>query len=1121
MFRFQRLGIFGLLALSLSTPAVYVHAQSSTAAITGTITDSAGASVASAKVTVTNTSTGISTTTVTNSRGFFTFPQIAIGGPYTVDIDATGFKKYESTGLMLNLNDNRSVNAKLDIGSTSQTVEVTATNGAVDTTDTQLKDTISATEIEQFPLFGRDASGLQKLQAGSVESSDRFGTSSADGTQTSGNSFVLDGIDINDGPLQSSGISVNPDALAEETIITSTLNPEFSRNSGAIINQTIKSGTNSFHGSAFELYRDTFLNNGDYFSLPGQRPPFHQNLYGGTLGGPIVKDKLFGFVAYQGYRNKTGTTQTTVVPSALQRTGNFAGDDGVVIPAASLNPIAVRLLNTFVPLPNTVSGGQPAYSFPTANTGASDQGIIRVDYHLSEKDSFFASSTFQSSPTTETLPFDGANLPGFGEVDAAHYKLFSADYTHTFTPNLLNDLQAAYFRFNYAAVEPQKVVLPSSYGFAINPQSPSAGLPNIGVQGAFTLGFTADGPQPRKDTNLRGSDTFTWVKGNHTLKFGGSVEQFRVSNPFFGNNNGNFAFNNDTDQFSGLQDFLKGTADTYTQGSGGFIDALAWENYFYAQDSWKINADFVLNYGLAYDIETPNKNRQDDGLDVGCFQVSNATTNVFKGVNKFPGYLYPGDPGCNAYGGTSVKYNHFAPRIGFDWSPSEGPAFLLGSAGSHNFSIRGGFGIYYNRDQEEGQLQNLSVPPFSLTANVANPDFANPLGVGAGKANPFPFSPPTPGAVIDWSQFIELDTNAISPTYSVPYVYNFNLNVQRELPSNIRLQVGYVGSLGHHLVIATEGDPITAAGHAACVADTTGCGDPSQIFEHLLYPQYAAQPATYPGSGGAPYYLSVGTQGTTGSSNYNSAQVTVSKVPTHGLSFQIAYTYSKALDNGSGLESSGFHSRSYNQYPGFSYLNYGPSDYDARHRLSAGYVYTVPVYHTSNYLLREALSGWQVAGITAVQTGNPVSLSQSGVYLSKWCDAFSYYGCPDNPNTSSFKIKTSNPRGPNNQFFATSSFSSEQLGTFGNTSRGLIHGPGFNYTNLSISKNFPLSSDGVRYIQLRLDAANAFNHANFAAPDANFGDSTFGASTSVVSSADVNGDPQGGRAVQLVGKFYF
>jgi hypothetical protein len=335
--------------------------------------------------------------------------------------------------------------------------------------------------------------------------------------------------------------------------------------------------------------------------------------------------------------------------------------------------------------------------------------------------------------------------------------------------------------------------------------------------------------------------------------------------------------------------------------------------------------------------------------------------------------------------------------------------------------------------------------------------------------------------------------------------------------------------VGHRLVITTEGDPITPAGHAACVADVNGCGAEGQIAEHLYYPQNTAQPATYPGtagilsatSPGIPYYLSVGTQDTEGSSNYNSAQVSVIKAPTHGLSFTVAYTFSKALDNSSGLESSGFHDRSYNQYPGFSYLNYGPSDYDARENLHASYIYTVPLYHSSNFFLREGLTGWEVSGITALQSGNPVFLSETGVFLSKWCDEFSYYGCPDNPNTSSQHIKIFNPRSATNTYFDTTPFSPEQLGTFGNTSRGLIHGPGFNYTNLSLSKNFPISSDGVRSLQLRMDVANAFNHANFANPDANYGDATFGVIQSVKSTADVNSDPQGGRAIQLAGKFYF
>jgi hypothetical protein len=250
--------------------------------------------------------------------------------------------------------------------------------------------------------------------------------------------------------------------------------------------------------------------------------------------------------------------------------------------------------------------------------------------------------------------------------------------------------------------------------------------------------------------------------------------------------------------------------------------------------------------------------------------------------------------------------------------------------------------------------------------------------------------------------------------------------------------------------------------------------------------------------------------------------VTLTKTQTHGLQFTAAYTFSKALDNSSGLESSGFHSKSYNQFPGYSYLNYGPSDFDARNRLVLSYVYRVPFFSSSNLLVKEALTGWQLAGITALQSGNPVLISQSGVYLSKWCDAFSYYGCPDNPNVSTTHIHKSNPRNyaTGNQYFDATPFSSETVGTFGNAPRGFLSGPGFNYTNLSLSKDFPLGGES-RLIQIRIEAANAFNHANFAQPDGNFGDAQFGTSSAVNQSGDINGDPQPGRRVQLVGKFFF
>jgi hypothetical protein len=1151
-----------------------MHAQMTYATVHGTVTDASGAVVPNASVTALNTSTGIKTTVTSDSQGYYTLPQLQIGGPYTISVAAAGFQDFQSSGLTLHLNDNREVSAQLQIGAASQTVQVQAAAVQVETADTQLKQVVTAQQIVAMPLLGRDASGLQKLQPGTVESSDRFGNYSANGSQTQSNSYLLDGADINDGPLQSEGIAVNPDALAEENIVTSTLNPEFARNSGAIVNQSIKSGTNQFHGSAFWFYRDTFLNNGNYFSQT--RPPFHQNLYGATLGGPVIKNKLFFFLGYQGSRRRTGATTLAPVFNSEQLGGNFSGDSNLInngpnnqgglstnpipfsingcaagtpwnqcfpsgtvqLAQAAYNPISLTLLNKFVPAANQVLNGASYYNFNSPNTGAQDQGVLRADYHLGDNDSIWGSSVFESSPTAQTISFGGSDLPGFGQDSAAHFKLFMASWTHTFNSTTLNELRAGYFRFNFAATNPSEVIDPATYGFNIVPSSPQSNLPLIGVSGlngtggTSFLGFSAQGPQPRKDTNLTGADNFTKIIGNHSLKFGVSIEQFIVNNPYFADNNGSYSFRGGGSYSSGdpILDFVLGVPDQYTQTSGSVIDARAYEYYAYGQDSWKITKDLTLNYGLSWDVETPNSNHQFNGLGITCWNVGSQTSQVFPGGP--PGLTFPGDPGCNKAGGPTTKWNHFGPRIGFAWSPSSGPEKLLGPQGAHDFAIRGGFGLYYNRDAEEGQLQNLGDPPFLKNSFGAadfggSPAFANPFNDVAGlgsEPNPFPYTRPGVGAQLDWPLYAPIDTSTYPTNYTVPYSYNFNLNVQRSLSSSMVMQIGYVGSIGRKLVRAYEGDPITSAGHAACLADPDCVADRANA--HLDFPQYFAQPATVPGSGGLPWYASMGQQFTDGSSSYHSLQASLTKGPSHGLAFTLAYTFSHGLDNGSGLESSGFNGLGVNVFPGFQQLSYGDSDYDARHRFVASYDYEIPVPAgwKNNLIAREALGGWHITGVTALQTGFPVTITNAGTFNSLYCDQFTYYSCPDNVNTSTFNVKSLDVR-KTGSWFDNSIFSQEPIGTFGNAKRNFFHGPGFNYTNLELAKNIPLGGDGSRYLQLRLETFNAFNHANFAAPDGNFtdGPQQFGTVTAVsgVSSADVNGDPQPGRAVQLAAKFYF
>lgn len=1192
-------GLAGLLIVFLfacGTPRA--SAQNVYAAIHGTVSDPSGAVVPNTRVTTLNLSTGISSVQTTDSKGYYVFPQLAIGGPYKVTIEAPGFKTQAVTGFRLQSNENREVNATLQPGAVSETVQVSATAVQVDTSDTQMKATVGSQQIEQMPLLGRDASMLQKLTPGSVESSDRFGNFSANGNQTQENSYLLDGADINDGPLQTQGIIVNPDALAEVAVLTSTQNPEYSRNSGAFVNEQLKSGTNQFHGDGFEFYRDTFLNNGNYFSTT--RPPFHQNLFGGTLGGPVLKNKLFFFVAYQGFRNRTGTTQLTPVPTdatlGRNATGiaNLSGDTNianetssgstnaqvglssnplpfaittttgtcakgtpwnqcfptgsVMLPTSTFNPIAAHLIAKYLPSPNYAQGGVTDYNFNALNSAKADQGVIRVDAHVTSRDLLWASSIFQSNPNFNTLPFTGATVPGFAQNNARHIKIFNASWTHTFNATTLNELRAGYYRFNYAAVEPAQIVQPSSLGFSINPQdAAAASVPLISLQGLFTLGFSNNGPQPRIDTNGDYSDNFTKIAGNHNMMFGAHVERFVVHNPFYSNLNGNFTFDGSGSFTSGdpLLDFLLGIPSGFSQGSGAMINASAWEIYGYAQDNWRVSSSVTLNYGIGYDIQTPFANLQYGGKAVICFQPG-VQSKVFPTAQ--PGLTYPGDAGCNDQGGATAKYDHFAPRMGLDWSPSQGMGWLTGPAGQHLMAVRGGFGVYFNRDSEEAQLQNLEDPPFGTSSTGAadvtmtgpggttlagSPSFADPYQdvasrPGLSEANKFPYAFPTPGQTINFSQFVPYDLSGISPSYNVPYALSFNLNVQRQLPGEQVLQVAYVGTLGRRLVRAYEADRMTAAGHANAVAacqtmSTSGCLKLASLLS--LY-----QPQDFRDTSGN--FLSVGHVYTNGSSNYNALQVSLQRQTNRGLYYTIGYTWSHALDNGSSFESSGF-GNSYdltgtNWVPGFQQLTYGNSEYDARQRFYAGYGYVVPLTAgmRQNYLVNEALGGWHFVGYTVLQSGNPASIGETGTNRSLWGNSiFAFYELPDTPNTSNFHPAIKSPRRTGNYWFDTTPFSPEPLGTFGNVKRNFLRGPGFNYTDLSMFKDLPLGhADSPRYVELRLESFNLFNHANFGPPDGNLSDGpVFGQISSVIQPATDGGagDPQPGRAVQLGAKIYF
>jgi len=810
-----------------------------------------------------------------------------------------------------------------------------------------------------------------------------------------------------------------------------------------------------------------------------------------------------------------------------------------VIPTGNFNPIATKLVSQFVPLPNAAANG---FNFTAVSPSKTDQYLWQVDHTFNSKDSIRSYGFIQSNPTSETLPFTGATLPGFPEVDQRHEKQFTASWNHVFSPNVLNELRFGYTRFNFAAVEPQTPTLPSSAGFGINVQSPAgAGLPVISVTGnspgqvSFTLGFSANGPQPRLDQTYQADDNFSFVMGRHTFKLGYDGRRYHVTNPFFFDNDGAFNFSAGGAFTTGNAgaDFLLGIPDSYAQSSGGFIDAGAQEHYLYGQDSWKVSSQLTVNYGLAWQINGPLTDHFNGGRAINCYRPGQQSA-IFPTAPV--GMVFPGDNGCTS-SGIYTGFTHFAPRLGIAWAPHANGMLGKMTGDQGKFSIRAGAGIYYNQVEEELSLQNLTAPPFSLsdggagdvgaTAGFTNPfNSVNPANVtftsyngnaaakpttvntvgAAALANKYPYTAPAAGSAVDFTFFAPMSLNVLDPRFAVPYSVNYNLTMQRELPGQMILSVGYVGAQGRHLERAFELNPSIPGACAAIPSCISTTGDRAQ--QGFFFAQNFKNPTVIPGTNEL-FIGSVGQQATDGNSKYNSLQASLNKRISHGLSFLLAYTYAHSQDNGSSFENTSFGTRGTNPFiPG---LNWGDSQFDARQRFVASYDYEIPVPHalTSHAAFSKAFKGWRVAGNTTFQTGFPINPSDSG-FRSGTCWEFSFYGCPDNPNQVA-PIVISDPRASaTHLYFNPSAFAKATPGTFGNAGRDSFHGPGQNFTNLGLYKGFYIREQ-MRF-EVRLESYNTFNHVNFNLPSGNVNSSLFGR---------VTGDALGPRTVQLAGKFYF
>jgi hypothetical protein len=1172
-----------ILASSFATAA---HAYDVNGRIKGTVTDSTGAVVPGATVVATNQLTGVKYTTKAQSNGDYTFPTLPVG-TYTISVSVSGFKGFTASGIVLTIDQEYIEPIKLTAGNAGETVEVLADSIQVNTTDMQLNNIVDSTQMEELPLVGRGFTSLELIEPGVQASSDRFGTFSVSGAQTQQSSFLINGADINDIALNTPVISPNLDTIDQFNLIEGPLNAEYDRNSGGIVSATLKQGTNHIHGDLFEFYRDTFLNTPNFFAYnlgTGGKTvsPYHQNIFGGYISGPIFKDKLFLMGGYQGIHSRVpGGGGSSSVFDTAQRTGNFSEDFGAgnglgyafstnPIPStiniagcnnqtdnwlscatklngnfssANWNPISAKLFNQYVPAANS---GTYGYNYKSLSTTTDNQYLGRVDYALNPKNNFTFVGIYDHVVNSQTLPFTGASLPGFGENNVETIQVYTFDYVRQLSSTLINDLSAHYTRFNYQAVIPQNVVTPASLGFNILPEDAgAASVPTIST-GYFTLGFSTNGPQPRIDQNYQIDENIAKSLGHHNLKFGYDGRKFYVTNPFSADNSGAFGFSNGGQYSSGDPglDFLLGNSNSYAQGSGSQIQAYAFLNYFYGQDSWKVTNSLVLNLGLGYQIDTPLRSLEYGGLAVACYAPGQQST-IFPSAPL--GLDYPGDKGCGNAAHAYTRFGDFGPRIGFAFTPDLG---ILSDGNNKKLSIRGGFGIYYNRTEEESTLQTLETPPFGGSTQGAadfggTPAFANPfsdINGGGSEKNKFPFAFATKGQIIDFTQYEPMYLSTYNANFRSPYAENIQLSVERELPSHIIARLSYVGSLAHHNQTVTEGNPISPAGHAACLANKYCASLSNSIYrdeEAYFFPNNTTYPYVDPNSGINPY-AAIGVVGSEASSNYNSLQASVQKGLSHGLQFQLSYTYAHAMDEASSFENAGFGGvRGYNQFQ--PSLNYGDAAFDTRQRLVFAPIYTVPKLKAGSAFqpINLALSGWEISGISTFATGQPFDIAYGGTSSnSMWCSYYtSYYACPDEPDQLGGLTRT-NPRTrvvtssgtiAATSWFAntlTTSFAPAALGTFGNTHRDEYHGPGINNTDMVLAKNFALSSDGVRRLQLRMTSGNVFNHTQFGNPSSQVTTlqrKVNGVYTTVLSGGSFGriGSAAAGRLTQIAVKIYF